>query len=787
MAQPNTNLTPEKAREIHRVARELGVDPIDLASVIAYETAHTFSPSIRGGMFKDGSGRGAFTGLIQFSPDNQRRYGVTGKETFAQQMDQVGAYLKDRGVRPGMGLLDVYSAINAGRAGRGPDDPIYNRADVNGTQRQHAEKIREGFMPTIRETIQQAYRQPELMDFARRTELNADVEGLFGPGAQAAPSILDGFNIVATNNMTGLPTPEAKPMQRVGIPQEKPASLRVDTMRPNQAMARDVAQLNADIGNPELYRQEVQRASLPDLPASPRGIGATPATAYEPGRSIFDGIADMGPNGTKPEWTGFHSVSGRKTYTDPQGVYSEKTITVPTNQGWVSFPSIDRFGNQLSERQVTEYINKNGPVDPVTGETFPTFDNVDQAVEYAVQRSPGLVRDNVDDLEMGRAAVMDANRTAIGSGDYGPGPVSMSEYAGVSIPDVAPSVTGTAAGQVGSSPAATGSATAQISSPSRGNTGPSGNPRDAFGRSEIGSPEVDMTAPSQSVFDPKSFGMIDMPTTTAGLLGAIGAPQSVISPQQAPQAVQAPQAAPPAQMPPMSAPRTIAAMPEVMGHRQGEIRTTPGAVPEVAQAVNRYGLNPDPGPGWSYGFSPYGSGISKVHDNAPERVKAAGTGPGLFGAFKDDFGIDLTPSAGVMTAPIAMGLDAAGGGGLFSLANALGASKAGLDRLDVVDRATRDRVDGVQKEGGGFLGGLFSDPVGAVSRQTRNEIGTLGGLFGWGGSEPATSSQASSGGGIFGGIGGFLNDIFGGGNVSAPSSSIGASRGSTGAASARGF
>jgi hypothetical protein len=43
----------------------------------------------------------------------------------ADQLKAAEKYLVDAGVRPGMGLLDVYSAINAGKVGR------YNASDAN--------------------------------------------------------------------------------------------------------------------------------------------------------------------------------------------------------------------------------------------------------------------------------------------------------------------------------------------------------------------------------------------------------------------------------------------------------------------------------------------------------------------------------------------------------------------------------------------------------------------------------------------------------------------------------
>jgi len=76
------------------------------------------SPSLYGGQ------GGKYLGLIQFSPENQQKYGVHDKQTAPEQMQAVEAYLKDRGLKPGMGLLDTYSTINAGRPG------LYNRSDA---------------------------------------------------------------------------------------------------------------------------------------------------------------------------------------------------------------------------------------------------------------------------------------------------------------------------------------------------------------------------------------------------------------------------------------------------------------------------------------------------------------------------------------------------------------------------------------------------------------------------------------------------------------------------------
>ena len=109
---------PGLAGAIRASAERLGINPVDLGTAISYETGGKLSPDVWGGS------KGKYLGLIQFSPENQERYGVKPGMTAAEQMPAVEQYLKDRGVKPGHGLLDVYSAINAGRVGR------YNASDT---------------------------------------------------------------------------------------------------------------------------------------------------------------------------------------------------------------------------------------------------------------------------------------------------------------------------------------------------------------------------------------------------------------------------------------------------------------------------------------------------------------------------------------------------------------------------------------------------------------------------------------------------------------------------------
>jgi len=104
---------------IKREADRLGIDPVDLATAISYETGGTFDPAAKGPKTK----WGRHIGLIQMGEPQRKQYGYDPNGSLDSQMSAVGNYLADRGVKPGMKLLDVYSTINAGAPG------LYNRSD----------------------------------------------------------------------------------------------------------------------------------------------------------------------------------------------------------------------------------------------------------------------------------------------------------------------------------------------------------------------------------------------------------------------------------------------------------------------------------------------------------------------------------------------------------------------------------------------------------------------------------------------------------------------------------
>lgn len=98
-------------------AEALGMDPVDLATIISYETGGTFDPTKKGPTTKWGQHRG----FIQFGEPQAEEYGVDWDNPYESQLGAEGAivkYFKASGFKEGMGLLDAYSIVNAGGPGR---------------------------------------------------------------------------------------------------------------------------------------------------------------------------------------------------------------------------------------------------------------------------------------------------------------------------------------------------------------------------------------------------------------------------------------------------------------------------------------------------------------------------------------------------------------------------------------------------------------------------------------------------------------------------------------------
>ena len=145
------------AQGIFSTANALGISPIDLATAISYETAGTFDPLSFGPTTKYGQHRG----LIQFGVPQAEQYGVSFETRPQAISTQLGPgagiyqYLKAVGVQPGMGLEQIYSAINTGgvnnlnmtdKAAGGMPGTVAEKVAGMGPHRQKALKFMESVM-----------------------------------------------------------------------------------------------------------------------------------------------------------------------------------------------------------------------------------------------------------------------------------------------------------------------------------------------------------------------------------------------------------------------------------------------------------------------------------------------------------------------------------------------------------------------------------------------------------------------------------------------------------------
>ncbi|MBO0611701.1 hypothetical protein [Thiothrix fructosivorans] len=105
------------ARGIVDTAQSLGMRPLDLATIVSYETAGTFDPRKKGPTTQWGQ----HEGLIQFGKPQAKQFGVNWNDPVNSQLGANGAvakYFRASGWKPGMDLLNAYSIVNAGAPGK---------------------------------------------------------------------------------------------------------------------------------------------------------------------------------------------------------------------------------------------------------------------------------------------------------------------------------------------------------------------------------------------------------------------------------------------------------------------------------------------------------------------------------------------------------------------------------------------------------------------------------------------------------------------------------------------
>ena len=104
------NVTNPIGRALVEMALRNRWNPIDIASIIGYETGGTFDISPPG----LGAAAGRIGG-IQAGEEERRTYGLGSGDPIAE-IAAIEKYLIDRGAKPGHKLADLYSAVNNGRA-----------------------------------------------------------------------------------------------------------------------------------------------------------------------------------------------------------------------------------------------------------------------------------------------------------------------------------------------------------------------------------------------------------------------------------------------------------------------------------------------------------------------------------------------------------------------------------------------------------------------------------------------------------------------------------------------
>jgi hypothetical protein len=117
----------EMASAIRSTADKIGVDPQHLAAIMSFETGGTLDPWKAGPTTKWGQ----HMGLIQWGEPQRQQYGVSRDTSITDQVAAAGKYLQDHGVKPGMGLPNIYSAVLHGNAASGLDVRDQNGTSAN--------------------------------------------------------------------------------------------------------------------------------------------------------------------------------------------------------------------------------------------------------------------------------------------------------------------------------------------------------------------------------------------------------------------------------------------------------------------------------------------------------------------------------------------------------------------------------------------------------------------------------------------------------------------------------
>lgn len=231
---PNPNQFT-KQESIAQLSSIFGINPVEMAALMSFESAGTMSPHINGG---DG---GKYKGLIQFGPPEQRTWGVNNSQSFQEQaLHSVLGFLVQRGLRRGMGVDDAYAAILTGNV-RGNR----NSRDSNGTNVNNAVRNQFG-RPGTPHYDKAAKFMEGITTGSAITTTNQPI-----PVYQPSPVTIPDFNPVTipTNRFRGVTNFQPMPiaMEAMSDQQSNLNVLREQQLREQQT--RDILQFENDTTN----------------------------------------------------------------------------------------------------------------------------------------------------------------------------------------------------------------------------------------------------------------------------------------------------------------------------------------------------------------------------------------------------------------------------------------------------------------------------------------------------------------------------------------------------------
>lgn len=238
-------LNSSEIAAVKDTADRLGVSAADLATLIAYETIGTFDPGIVGGKGNN------YVGLIQFGKNERKDPAIGYKPgmTFEEQVKgPVYNFFNQRGVTPGMGLLDLYSTVNAGSPG------LYGASDRKGsTVRTHVAEMQRTYGPAV----QAAFSAPPEPWVAGQQQV----------AASTAPRTFSDLQQLAASLQT----------QQSAMPSSAMAFAPIPTLAPRPTQAAysppPTSTGNAPYANADTRQVEFYNATVPEG-ASPYDVNA---------------------------------------------------------------------------------------------------------------------------------------------------------------------------------------------------------------------------------------------------------------------------------------------------------------------------------------------------------------------------------------------------------------------------------------------------------------------------------------------------------------------------------